>query len=229
MLNRFLFCICISLLGSSCAPLYSNVMEQYRNASNWYESISEFSFETLHIGDKKEFYINEKSPVYMFKTGKSYFKAFMLPQSSYPYQVSVASCVFASYDPDFPLSYVFFPQLLTLNENLEVVRSSYPADFRAREVILTEIDHIESILEPYCSWYVVAGRIAFTEENKAEKYLVILTTNELLKAQTSFSTWTHDMILVEGIPVPGLPYKVEVLLQHSPAGLIMLSVQTGLF
>ena len=228
MLNRFVFCICVSLLFPGCAPLYSNVMEKYRNASIWYESISEFSFETLHMGDKKEFYINERSPVYMFKTGKSYFKAFMLPQSTYPYQVSVASCVFGSYDPDFPLPYVFFPQLLTLNENFEVVRSSYPADFRAREVILTEIDHIESILEPYCSGYVVAGRIAFTEENKAEKYLLIYTTDELLKAQTSFSIWTHDMILVEGIPVPGLPYKVKVLLQHSPAGLIMLSVNPGL-
>lgn len=76
---------------------------------------------------------------------------------------------------------------------------------------------------------MVAGRIVFTEENKAEKYLLILTTNELLKTQTSFSMWTHDMILVEGIPVQGLPYKVEVLLQHSPAGLIMLSFQTGLF
>jgi hypothetical protein len=49
----------MSLLGSGCAPLYSNVIEKYQNASVWYESISEFSFETLHIGDKKEFYINE--------------------------------------------------------------------------------------------------------------------------------------------------------------------------
>ena len=229
MSNRFVFCICISLLLSGCPTPYSTVMEQYRNASIWYESMSEFSFETLHMGDKKEFYINERSPVYMFKTGKSYFKAFMLPQSSYPYQVSVASCVFGSNDPDFPLPCVFFPQLLTLNESFEVVRSSYPADFRGREVILTEIDHIESILQPYCMWYVVAGRIAFTEENKAEKYLLIYTTDELLKAQTSFSVWTHDMILVEGISVPGMPYKVEVGLQHSPAGLIMLSVQSGLF
>ncbi|MHC4153176.1 MAG: MalM family protein [Planctomycetota bacterium] len=186
--------------------------------------MSEFSFETLHIGEKKGFHINEKSPVYMFKTGKSYFKAFVLPQSSYPYQVSVGSCVLASFDPDFPLSYVFFPQLLTLNEKFEVVRSSHRADFRAREVLMKDIDHIESILEPSCSWHMVAGGISFAEENKAEKYLIILTTNELLKAQTSYSTWTQDMILVEGIPVPGLPYKVEVLLQHAPAGTIMLSV-----
>lgn len=229
MLNRFVFCICISLLGTGCAAQYFTLLERYRNAPICCKSISEFSFESIEIGDKKGFYLKENSPAYMFKTGKSYFKAFVLPQSSYPYQVSVGSCVLASFDPDFPLSYVFFPQLLTLNENYEVVRSTYPVDFRAREVLSTDIDHIESILEPSCSWHMVAGGISFAEENKAEKYLIILTTNELLKAQTSYSTWTQDMILVEGIPVPGLPYKVEVLLQHSPAGLIMLSVQTGLF
>jgi hypothetical protein len=68
----------------------------------------------------------------MFKTGKSYSKAFMLPQSSYPYQVSVASCVFASYDPDFPLPYVFFPQLLTLNESFEVVLIILPGRFSSK-------------------------------------------------------------------------------------------------
>jgi hypothetical protein len=155
--------------------------------------------------------------------------AFMLPQSSYPYQVSVGSCVLASLDPDFPCSYVFFPQLLTLNENYEVVRSSYPVDFRAREVLGTDIDHIESILEPYCSGHMVAGKISFTEENKTENYLIILTTNELLKAKTSYLVWMTEETQIDGYWVPSRFYQEEYSVQHSPFGLIMLSVQSGLF
>jgi hypothetical protein len=161
----------------------------------------------------------------MFKTGKSYFKAFELPQSSYPYQVSVGSCVLGGFDPDYELfPYVLFPQLFILNENYEVVRSSYAVDFRAREVLSTDIDHIESILEPYCSGHMVEGKFFFTGENKTEKHLIILTTNELLKAKTSYVVLMHDEILIEGVWVPSRFYEEEVSALHSPIGLIMLFV-----
>jgi hypothetical protein len=104
------------------------------------------------------------------------------------------------------------------------MRSSYPVDFRAREVLLTDIDHIESILEPYCSGHMVEGKMFFAEENKTEKYLIILTTNELLKAKTSYVVLMHDEIMIEGVWVPSRFYEEEVSALHSPVGLIMLSV-----
>ena len=231
MLNRFVFCICISLLFSGCPKPYFHMLERFRKSPICCEAISEFSFESLKIGDKKSFYLDENAPAYMFKTGKSYFKAFELPQSSYPYQVSVGSCMLTGYDPDYAaFPYVCFPQLLTLNENYEVVRSTYPIDFRAREVLLTDIDHIESILEPYCLGSMVEGKIFFLEENKTEKYLIILTTNELRKAKTSYFTWEKEMDQKIGdYWVPGRSYKVKQVAIHSPIGLIMLSVQPGLF
>jgi maltose operon protein len=218
-------------MSSGCTTQYFSLLERYRNAPICCEAISEFAFESIQIGDKLGFHLNEKSPAYMFKTGKSYFKAFELPQSSYPYQVSVGSCILGGFDPDYALfPYVFFPQLLTLNEKYEVVRSSYPVDFRAREVLLTEIDHIESILEPYCSGHIVEGKIFFLEENKTEKYLIIMTTNELRKAKTSYFTWEMEMSQKIGdYWVPGRSYKVKEVAIHSPVGLIMLSVQAGLF
>lgn len=161
----------------------------------------------------------------MFKTGKSYFKAFELPQSSYPYQVFVGSCAFSGFDPDHGLfAYVFFPKLLILNENYEVVRSTYPVDFRA-------VDHTESILEPYCLGPIVEGKIFFLEENKTEKYLIILTTNELRKAKTSYRLWMTKETLIDGYWVPTYPYvyQEEHSALHSPFGLISLSVQSGLF
>jgi hypothetical protein len=225
MLTRFAFCLCISLLGTGCAAQYFTLLESYRNAPICCKSISEFSFESIQIGDKKGFYFKEDSPAYMFKTGKSYFRAFVLPQSSYPYQVSVGSCILAGFDPDYELlSYVFFPQLLILNENYEVVRSSYPVDFRAREVLSTDIDQIESILEPYCSGHMVAGKIPFTTEDMSEKYLIILTTNDLLKAKTSFLAWMTETTEIDGYWVPTRFYKEEYSALHSPVGLIMLSV-----
>jgi hypothetical protein len=65
---------------------------------------------------------------------------------------------------------------------------------------------------------MVAGKISFTEENQTEKYLIILTTNELRKAKTSYFVWERDIWNI--LP----PHKVKEVAIHSPVGLIMLSV-----
>jgi hypothetical protein len=207
MLNRVVFWICISLVFSGCATTHRTVIKHYQAASICCESINEFNFESIQIGDTKSFDLNEKSPAYIFETGKSYFKAFVLPQSSYPYQVSVSS--YMSVPVDIYWAYIFFPQVLTLNKSYEVVRSTDPKNFRLRDN-----GFISSKIE---------GQISFTEKNMSEKYLVILTTNELLKAKTSTYTLRFESMTIDGVMYQ-FPNPEKVLVPHSPTGRISVSV-----
>ena len=63
------------------------------------------------------------------------------------------------------------------------------------------------------------AQIDFTED-KGEKYLIVLTTDELLEAKTSMSTWRFVPIILPGI-VGAVPVgKDEILIPHSPMGRI---------
>ncbi len=215
-MNRFVFKICIALVFSGCATPYNTVIKDYQDTSIRCESMHEFNFESIQIGDSKSFDLNENSHAYLFDTGKSYFKAFVLPQLSYPYRVSISSYMLGDH---IDLAYIFFPKVLTLNENYEVVRSTDPQIFQ-----LKKAGFIETAKQTWGIMYKIKGQISFTEKNKTEKYLVILTTNELLKAKTSISIWRSVSIIfpnfVGAIPIG----KDEVLVPHSPAGRISISV-----
>lgn len=218
VMNRFVFKICIALVFSGCATPHSTVIKYYQDASICCVSMHEFNFESIQIGDSKSFDLNENSPAYLFDTGKSYFKAFVLPRLSYPYQVSISSYMLGDY---IDSAYIFFPHVLTLNENYEVLRTTDPQIFQLKKAGFTETTTVK---QTWGLFYKIDGQILFTEKNKTEKYLVILTTNELLKAKTSISIWRSVSIIfpnfVGAIPIG----KDEVLVPHSPAGRISISV-----
>ena len=210
------FCLILFLLLSGCATPYSTVIRSYQGAAISCKSVKDFEFESLAIGESKSFDINEKSPVYLFDTGKSFFKAFALPQTSYPYQVSISSYMLGD---RIKSAYIFYPQAATLNEDFEVVRSTDSRSFQ-----LQKAGFAETIKETWGLMYKIEGRISFTEENKTEKYLIILTTDELLMTKTPLAAWRSVPIIFPGV-VGAIPVgKEEVLVPHSPAGRINVSV-----
>jgi len=176
----------------------------------------EFSFESIQIGDSKRFDLNEKSPAYLFETGQSYFKAFTLPQN-YPYHISISSYMIGN---TLDSAYIFAPQIITLNDDHEVVRSVDPQIFEFKKA-----GFIETAKQTWGPMYKIEGQIAFTKENMGEKHLVILTTDKLLRAKDTTFTWRVWPIMLPcgiwtAIPVG----KDEILVPHSPVGRMVISV-----
>lgn len=207
---------CLTIAVSGCAVPYAKIISQYQAAAVCCGSVDEFSFEALEIGDSKGFDLNDKSPAYQFPTGKSYFKAFLLPRSPHPYVVRIESYMLGD---DIHSAYIFYPQVITLDENYEMIRCADPRNFR-----LEKAGFLETARETWGLMYKLRQEIHFPEDDKTEKYLIVLTTDELLEAKTSLSTWRVVPIILPGI-VGAIPIGTEeVLIPHSPAGRIRLSV-----
>jgi hypothetical protein len=110
MLTRIIVSGFLTLFLSSCSIPFSVVMKHYQDASICCKSMSEFKFEALHVGDSKSFKLNEESEAFLFNTGKSYFKAFEIPQAGYPYHFLVKSYMLGG---DIRNAYILIPYVLT--------------------------------------------------------------------------------------------------------------------
>jgi hypothetical protein len=210
--------MCLTISVSGCSVPYAKTISQYQNAAICCASIDKFSFETLQIGDSKSFDLNERSPAYLFLTGKSYFRAFLLPQSSYPYVITVTSYMLGD---NIDSAYILFPQIITLNENYQLIRSSDPNDVR-----LVKAGFSETAKETWGLMYKLVVELPFEESNKLERYLIVLTTSKLLGAKTSLSTLKAVPIVWPGV-VGAIPVGTkEVLIPHSPAGRINISLRS---
>jgi hypothetical protein len=205
---------CSMIMVSGCSIPYAKTISQYENAALCCSSMDKFTFEALQVGDSKSFDLNEKSPAYQFLTGKSYFKAFLLPQSSYPYVVTVTSYMVGD---TIDSAYIFCPRVITLYEDREPIRSTDPNNLK-----LIRAGFFETLKETGGIRYKLEVELPFTENNKTEKYLIVLTTSELLRAKTSLSTLRTIPIIFPGV-VGVVPVGTEeVLIPHSPAGHIKI-------
>jgi len=212
-MNRLYIFLCAALFVQACAKPYSGVVRQYREAPPCCASLAELPVEPLQLSDKNSFDLADNSPAFRFETGKSYFRAFTLPQGPYPYRVTVRSFLVGSY---LKSAYIFYPQLLTLDANRKVVRATGPGTFN--------IEHgglLEAMQEAEGLRYLLEGGLTFTEGSRDERYLVVLTTDELLQGRTSVPTGGEMFLPGYGGQVLA---KGEVLVPHAPAGRVTVSL-----
>jgi hypothetical protein len=215
-MNRLFFLIlflCAALFVQACAKPYSGVLRQYREASPCCASLAELPVEPLQLGDTKSFDLADNSPAFRFETGKSYFRAFTLPQGPYPYRVTVRSYLVGGY---LKSAYLFYPQLLTLDANRKVVRATGPGTFSLEQAGL-----LEAMQEAEGLRYLLAGGVTFTEGSHDERYLIILTTDELLQGRTSVPTGGE--LFLPGYDGP-VTAKREVLVPHAPSGRVTVAL-----
>ena len=109
--------ICFSL--ASCAiPLKTARELQEAAPVAAYQGFANFPYEKLSLKDSKVFRIDETSPSYDFDTGKSFFKAFALPQSPTSYTVTVRSYLVGHHVIS---GYIFAPRAIFLNDRCLLV------------------------------------------------------------------------------------------------------------
>lgn len=215
MAKRLFFPISCFLLLLGCAAPYASVMKSYQDAPLCCRSVKEFEFQKLTVGQSVNFEIDVHSKAYLFDTGKSYFKSFELPPYVKPYHIVVASYMLGDH---IDSAYIFFPYVMIMDKDYRIVRSIGRETFELKKTGVTETWGLR---------YKLEGGMDFREENANEKYLIILTTDELLKAKTSLKTMKAVPIILPGI-VGAVPVgKEEKLVPHSPAGKITVTVTTS--
>src|SRR3990172_9604712 len=204
--------IVILVTASGCSGRYSKVMTHYKEARICCQSLRDIPYEDLNSGDSKILDLNEKSPAFQFDTGKSFFKAYSLPPYTSPYMIRVQSYMYGDY---FDFAHIFVPRLIFLNEKYEIVRATDPWNFR-----LKKADHFET-------WglrYKIVGDIDVSEENRNEKFFIVITTEELLQGKTLVSALMTVPIPLAGVMLPIPVGEKEVLVPNSPVGRIKIAL-----
>jgi hypothetical protein len=215
-LRKVLSCLFILetlLCIQGCAKPYGTALRLYSEAPDCCASPAELPVELLRQGDKKSFDLDAGSPAYRFNSGKSYFRAFSLPQGPYPYRVTVRSYIIGD---NLKSAYIFYPQLITLDANRKLVRSTGPETFT-----LQRAGYFETAQETAGLQYKLEGGLNFTDNSRDERFLVVLTTDQLLKEKTSVST-TRDEPMLNFITVTSEMGEAQV--PHAPAGRVSISV-----
>lgn len=203
-------------LFAGCATPYGVVMARFREAPVCCRSVADFPYEDLRRGEPKSFDLNDKSPAFGFDSGKSYFKAFRLPPYAIPYRIVLRSYMLGD---SVDSAYIFCPQVIFLDGKFATVRST---DYRILR--LTKAGFFETAGETWGLMWKLEGEIEIAGANRDEKYMVILTTDTLLAAKTSISTWRTVPIILPGLVTAIPTHKEEVLVPHAPVGRISISI-----
>jgi maltose operon protein len=182
-------------------------MRQYQEAPVCCGSYDEFEYEKLALPDSRNFKIDENSQAFVFDTGKSYFKAFELPEYSSPYKISVKSYMMGE---TVKTGYIFYPAVIFLNAEYEVTRIIETGLFRYAKAGLSETWGPGRKLE---------GTIHIDRDNSNERYMLILTTEELLGATEEDEVPVMIPVIFPGF-VGVIPTwkKEKVFVPHSPVG-----------
>jgi maltose operon protein len=142
-----------------------------------YQGFADFPFEKLSLKDNRLFLIDEHSPAFNFATGKSFFRAFALPQSSTPYTVTLRSYLVG---PTLKNGYIFAPRAIFLDDSFTVTRTLGTDDFH-----YANPGFFENMGGKGLSWRaMLEGSTRIDRSARDEHYLIILTTKKALEEKT---------------------------------------------
>jgi maltose operon periplasmic protein len=208
--------LCCIFLSACAAPL-ETVMSRYQEASISCAGYREFGYEKLDIPDSKSFWIDKDSKVFGFDTGKSYFKAFELPKYSSPYSILIKS-----YQMGGSPAYIFSPAIMFLDERFAVTRFIEKGIFNYTRISLLETSSWET------GWaFALEAKIPITPENANDRYMVILTTDDLINGKEVFVSPSFAPLILPGV-VGAIPTgQVNASnIPHSPIGKIKVVVKS---
>ena len=181
-----LFClalVCCFLLASCGTPQPSLKTATDRLAAAPVapdQGFADFPYENLSLNESKHFWIDESSPVFDFDTGKSFFRAFALPQSPKPYTVRVRSYLMGES--------IFVPRVIILNDRFTVTRTGDLPEITSGAGFLTGFIHINQSVRDERYLIILTDRRALT---KKIDYIAHKTTDSLLSILTEITAVRH--------------------------------------
>jgi Maltose operon periplasmic protein precursor (MalM) len=155
------------MVGCALGPrAQADMIAKVSAAPSCCESMDKFKFSNLSIG-KTEIEIDEKTPAFNFDSGKSFFRAYLLPKGGSKLNISLRSYTNAS------VGGLFQPDLLLLD-----------AKFRVSKVIAKPMFGLPLISEQAFSPAYSIYEFSVGADREQFMYLVIRTTDELLAIST---------------------------------------------
>lgn len=206
--------ILVCILGAAaCAVPYADVMKDLEGAEPCCTALAGLPFQQLDQGQEKRTELDGNSPVFLFPSGKSRFAAFELPPFTSPYRIVIESFMMGD---TVERGYIFFPHLLTLDSGRRIMRSFGRDLFALRKA---------GMFETWSVPYKLAGTLEMREDSGSERYLVVLTTDELLQARTSITTMRVVPLILPGV-VSALPAGTEEkFIRHAPVGKLRIRLE----
>ena len=219
-----IFAACLIFHLPGCGTPYKKTVISYNEAKICCKSMDEFHYEDINIGQTKEFPINENSQAFVFDSGKSYFKAFKLPRSSQGYRVKIDSYALQSFSEGPAGDYIFYPVLITLNKNYNIVQISNLGQFNLLKNTIKDQPSGTSFIYWQNAGFKLRGHLIISEKSN-EEYIVILTTDELMKRNIVFLIG-GEIALPSSLAIlyPQLMFKREKTIKISPHGAIAISL-----
>lgn len=215
-LYRNLLLLTITTLSlTACADKYSHVMRTYEDSSITYNKFSEIHYETIDVPSVTSKKIDSNSPIYEFDTGKSYFASFKLPDHSGTYGVEITSYLIGQHIDE---SYIFSPTILILDKYFNKTRIIKNDVFEYFKPGFSE-----TFKETGGIRVSLKGKIIFTNENNADKYMLIYTEKIKLDSHLKKETTNVIPVIVAGIIIPVPSGKREVNIPYSPTGQIKIT------
>jgi hypothetical protein len=219
---RAITLILVLPLLSSCAAMvtYRKAVDSFINSTPCCASMAEFKYEPLPSEETVTFRLDEKSDSFVFPSGKSYFKAFRLPNKEATYRIHVKSFALGE---TIDKAHIFYPQVALLDGGFTVVKQSDPGNFMLKKAGIKETASI--------SWGLLMLKLegSILVDIPDARYLVIYTTKELM---LKTSEYMSQQIQPIPVPIPGgvligaVPAgKLPVAIPYSPFGWISISVE----
>ena len=185
----------------SCAPTVSHqtAMNSLNNSVSCCTSLAQFKFDQLVGGEEISFRLDESSEAFAFKTGKSYYKMFRLPERELPYSIKISSF---DLDNSVDNDLVFYPQIALLDDRFVIIRKSSPASFSL------SIAGFEERVPALWSWrFKLEGYVPIDSPN--EKYILIYTTDTLMRGAIPYTRpITYPKVIPMGFET--------VVIRHAP-------------
>jgi hypothetical protein len=213
---RIVSIVLVLMTVASCATMvsYEEASETLRNSRSCCDSIAKFKYDQLAGDGAVSFKLDASSDAFDFESGKSYFKAFRLPEKTLPYRIKIASYALGE---TVKKAHVFYPQVALLDDRFAIVGQSAPGDFW-----LGKAGFKEAAAQTWGLPVKLEGIIRVDKPNA--KYILVFTTRKLMSSTSAYVTRQVVPIIVPGL-VTALPGQQEAIqIRHSPFGLLHMEI-----
>ncbi len=161
--------------------------------------LSELKYSVLEKGFDGRIFIDGSEPTFDFKTGRSFVKAFRIPDPRTGYGIVIESLL---WNDQF-----FAPQLVVLNRSFQAVELIPPSAFTYMPAEGMDGDRLQYTLN--------------LPPESGAAYLLLTTTTEALAGSTQYIHPARAYAKAQSLADPGVP---DPYAQHSPVGVVELEI-----
>lgn len=161
--------------------------------------LADLQFSVIDTGFDGRVFIDGSEPTFDFKTGRSFVKAFRIPDPRTGYGIVIESLL---WNEQF-----FAPQLVVLNRSFQAVELIPPSAFTYMPAEGMDGDRLQYTLN--------------LPPESGAAYLLLTTTTEALAGSTQYIHPARAYAKAQSLADPGVP---DPYAQHSPVGVVELEI-----